>query len=109
MKPVEFGVGWRSMLGRQRRADAYVGAGAVHLIYRETSTYAGTGDNTDTTFNGFVGFGGVNAHLGKVLTIGGEVQVRSIPNAIGTAGASKAFGETDLGGVSGRVTFGVAF
>jgi hypothetical protein len=89
--------------------SVYGGAGLLHLVYRETSRFAGVGDDTDTTFNGSVVFGGVEVPVWRWIVAGAEGQIRSLPNAIGASGASKAFKETDLGGGTLRVVLGVKF
>ncbi len=107
--PVEFGGGWRSAIGQRRQGAFYVGGGLVHVVYRETSTFAAVGDNTDTTFNGAVIFAGADVRLWHFIVGGGEVQFRSVPNALGDSGASQAFEETNLGGVTVRGLIGVRF
>lgn len=109
MRPVEFGAGWRTAVGRRRRVSVYAGAGLLHMVYRESSQFAGVGDNTDTTFNGAVVFGGADVRAWRWVVAGVEAQVRSLPNAIGRAGASQAFKETDLGGGTVRALVGVRF
>ena len=109
MMPVEFGAGWRSSIGAHDRAAWYVGGGFLHVVYRETSKFAATGDDTDTTFNGAVVFAGADVRLWRFIIGGGEVQFRSIPNALGDGGASQAFKETDLGGAAARGLIGIRF
>jgi len=109
MRPVEFGAGWRSSIGPRQKAAWYVGGGLVHLVYRETSKFAGVGDDTDMTFDGAVIFGGADVKLWRFIVAGGEVQFRSIPNALGDSGASQAFKETNLGGATARGLIGVRF
>jgi hypothetical protein len=109
LRPVEFGGGWRRALGQRGGGAWYAGGGLLHLVYRETSTFASVGENTDTTFNGAVIFAGADVRLWRFIVGGGEVQFRTVPNAIGDAGASQAFKETDLGGVVARGVIGVRF
>jgi hypothetical protein len=52
-------------------------------------------------------FGGVEFGAWKWVTVGAEAQYRSVPDAIGEAGVSAAFDETDLGGFTFRIMFGV--
>lgn len=109
MTPVVIGAGWRQPLDRADRVTVYGGGGFVHLMYRESSTFATASDDTDTTFNGYMAMGGIDLRVLHVVTVGFEGQVRSLPKAIGTAGASAAFGETDLGAAVARVLVGVRF
>lgn len=109
IQPVEFGGGWRSTIGQRGRGAFYVGGGLLHVVYRETSKFAGVGENTDTTFNGALIFGGADVRLWHFIVGGGEVQFRSVPNALGDGGASQAFKETNLGGVTVRGLLGVRF
>lgn len=109
LRPVEFGGGWRSSIGQRRQGAWYVGGGLLHLVYRETSKFATVGENTDTTFNGAVIFAGADVRLWRFIVGGGEVQFRSVPNALGDGGASLAFKETNLGGATARGLIGVRF
>ncbi len=106
-KPLEFGGGWRFRPMGGGRIVPYVGAGVLRVGYRETSDFAQSGDNTDTTFNGSVVFGGVEASVFSWIIAGVEAQYRTIPDAIGGGGVSGAFGETDLGGTTIRVLIGI--
>jgi len=109
LRPVEFGGGWRGDIGQRGRGAWYAGGGLLHQVYRETSTFANVGDDTDTTFNGAVIFAGADVRLWRFIVGGGEVQFRTVPNALGDGGASQAFKETDLGGAVARGVIGVRF
>lgn len=109
LRYVEFGGGWRFGDRVAARYVPYVGGGLVKLGYRETSDLSGTADNVDTTFNGVNVFGGVDVLVWRWLGAGVEVHYRSFANAIGEGGASKAFGETDLGGTTFRVMVGARY
>ena len=106
MTPIEIGGGWRSVVDRRARYAVYVGAGVVFLNYSETTPSGTADDNTSKTFAGYSVFGGFDRTFHKNLVAGAEVQYRGVPNAIGTAGTSAAFGETDLGGFAIRALFG---
>lgn len=121
LRYLEYGAGWRfgdrlapgvrtrlQPNPRPRRQPVtYVGAGLLSLHYQESSDLSNPSENTDTTFRGFNVYGGVDIPVWKWVTAGAEVQYRSVPDAIGDGGASKAFGETDLGGTTFRVMVGV--
>ena len=106
MTPIEIGGGWRSVVDRRGRYAVYVGAGVVFLNYSETTPSGTAEDNTSKTFAGYSLFGGFDRTFHKNLVAGVEAQYRGVPNAIGTAGASQAFGETNLGGFVLRALFG---
>jgi len=107
MTPFEIGGGWRSVADRRGRYAAYFGAGVVFLNYSETTPSGTSDDNTAKTFAGYSFFGGFDRTFHKNLVVGVEAQYRGIPNAIGTAGVSQAFNETNLGGFAIRALFGV--
>lgn len=110
--------GWRFPLGKPRRTgtsarltyprfNAYGGGGFLFVSFRETSEFAGPEDNSRESFNGYTVFGGVDATIWKLIYGGAEIQYRTVPDALGEGGASKEFGETDLGGFVFRVLFGI--
>jgi len=106
MTPFEIGGGWRAVADRRGRYAAYFGGGVVFLNYSETTPSGTADDNTSKTFAGYSFFGGFDRTFHKNLVVGAEAQYRGVPNAIGTAGVSQAFNETDLGGFAFRVLFG---
>jgi hypothetical protein len=107
MAPIEVAAGWRFESRRARRAVPYVGGGYLRLHYQESSSFANEGDDTNTWFNGYLGFAGVDVSIWHLLMAGVEAQYRTLPNTIGAAGASQVFHETDLGGTSVRVMIGI--
>lgn len=109
LRYVEYGGGWRFGDRINARIVPYAGAGLVTLRYQETSDLSNTSENVDTTFKGTNVFGGVDVLVWRWLNAGAEVQYRTFPNAIGAGGASKEFGETDLGGTTFRVMLGARF
>jgi hypothetical protein len=109
--PIEVGAGWlfgapppKGKVG----VRPYAGAALLLQRYKETSSFAGAGEDTDTTDKGFAAFGGLEVSI-RFVRIGVEGQFRSVPNAIGAGGASLAYNETNLGGGVFRLTFGVGF
>jgi hypothetical protein len=107
MSPLEIGGGWRADLGRARAIGVYGGGGLLRVRYRETSQFAGSGENVDETFNGHVVFGGVDVTLFRWIMLGAEAGYRFVPDAIGEGGVSAAFDEHDLGGATLRFVIGV--
>jgi hypothetical protein len=91
------------------RIVPYAGAAALLLSYKETSPVppADASDNVSDSFTGYEVFGGAEFGLSKWLIAAGEAQYRGVPNAIGDAGLSQAFSETDLGGFTVRFTIGI--
>ena len=106
MTPIELGGGWRTTVDKKGLTGVYVGGGVVFLNYSETSTGATGDDNTSQTFTGYTLFGGVDRTFHKYVFAGAEAQYRGLPNAIGTAGVSQSYNETNLGGFAIRVLFG---
>jgi hypothetical protein len=107
LSPLEVGGGWREELGRRRTVAIYAGASFMRMRFEQTSDFAAADDDLDEAFSGFVTFGGVDYTIAKWIVVGVEGQSRFLPNAIGQDGASKAFGEKDLGGMTFRVMFGI--
>jgi len=106
--PFEAGVGWRFAV-KPPRLSPYLGGAAVIAQFKETSDFADPGDNVSQSSTGGEIFGGVDFTVYRCFVVGGEAQYRSLPNALGKGGASKAFGDTDLGGFTARVTVGASF
>ena len=107
MRSVELAAGWRFPVRNTDRIALYGGGGALLLKYDETSDFAAAGENVNESFNGFVAFAGAEFTIWKWLFAGVEGQYRSVPDAIGAAGISQVFNDTDLGGTAVRVLFGV--
>ena len=77
------------------------------LSYKETSQLADPSENVSESFAGYEAFGGAEFGITKWLVASGEAQYRAVPNAIGDAGLSQAFNETNLGGFTVRFTIGI--
>ncbi len=108
MTPFEIGGGWRlAPMGASGRITPYAGGGLVFLSYKEASSFAGSGDDVSESFHGFSVFGGVDVAVTPLVTAGADVEFRSIANAIGEAGVSAAFDETNLGGFVIRFMVGI--
>lgn len=107
MLPVELGAGWRFDSAHSMRAVPYIGAGILRLHYRESSDFSDPSENTDTWFRGSFLFGGVDVKIWSLVMAGVEAQYRTLPDALGSGGASQAFNETDLGGTTLRVFVGI--
>ncbi len=100
--PFEVSAGWRFRL--TPRIAPYVGAGAVHYSYSESSTFNDPAENLDTAHTGFVAMGGVEIRLHRWVGVGVDAQLTRVSGILGSAGTvSGAFGENDLGGGALRV------
>jgi len=108
LTPLEFGAGWR-FAGSRSKIAPYVGASAISLKYKETSSFADSSDNVDTTYNGFGAFGGVDVSITRQVFGGIEGQYRSIKITPGPNSAAASFNESDLGGAVLRVRVGIRF
>lgn len=100
--PLELTAGWKFRL-RNSKLVPYAGGGLTMYGYKETSAFSTPSEDVDERFNGYHVMGGVEYKVMRWLGAGGELAWTTIPDAIGTGGASKAFGETDLSGASFRL------
>jgi opacity protein-like surface antigen len=91
--------GWRFV---HERATPYVGGGLGQVRYRETSNFADAGEDVDSRFRSYHVLGGVEVRNGWAATAF-EVEYSRVPDAIGSAGVSAAFHESDLGGIVARL------
>jgi hypothetical protein len=99
MTPIGFTAGWRFA---HEHVTPYAGGGAGRVLYKETLAFGDPGEDVDTRSNSYHLLGGVEFRNGWVATAF-EFQYSRVPNALGTAGASAAFGESSLGGLGGRI------
>ena len=110
LTPIEIGAGWRFVL-KNPRLTPYAGGGVLIESYKVV--YSESPDlNESETFKGSIFFGGVDFAITKVLFVGGEAQVRVLPNALQSSLASSvanAYNETSGGGFTARLTVGVKF
>jgi len=99
LTPIAVTAGWRFTYDRM---TPYVGAGVGRIRYQEHFSFEGTGEGVDSQFASYHVLGGVEVRNGFLATAF-EVQYSRVPDSIGVGGASAAFHETDLGGVTARV------
>jgi len=97
--PMTVTAGWRF---EHASATPYIGGGIGRILYKEDSSFADPSENVDTQFKSYHVLGGVEFRNGWVATAF-EVEYSRIPDAIGLAGASAAFHESNLGGIVGRI------
>lgn len=96
LTPVDVAGGWR--FRRPGRTTPYLGAGVSILAYKETSDFAGAGDDVDERATGVVVFGGAEIRLSRWVHVRGEARFRQVRTVLGLAGVSAEFDETMLGG-----------
>jgi hypothetical protein len=89
-------VGYRVRDGRL--VVPYVQGGLAASRYKVTSDVAGESFNEDVSKTGLTGAVGVEVGRG-LLRLGAELGYTSLPNAIGTDGVSRVYGENNIGGM----------
>jgi opacity protein-like surface antigen len=99
MMPIALTAGWRFA---HEHVTPYVGAGVGRVFYKEALAFGDAGEDVDTRSNSYHALGGVEFRNNWVATAF-EVHYSRVPNALGAAGASAAFGESNLGGLGGRI------
>ena len=106
--PIELSGGYRfSGTGRPGGVIPYIGGGIGWHKYKESSEFAGTGEDIDDTFTGYHVLGGAEFRLGRWFGVAGEAQWTSVPDAFDDDSSSAAaeFDEHNLGGFALRVKF----
>lgn len=83
----------------------YAGAGPGWYRYTETSELAAGDEDVNERFSGFHILGGAEVEVARRLSLGGELQWATVPDAIGKDANSVAreFRESDLGGTTVRL------
>jgi opacity protein-like surface antigen len=98
--PITATVGYRHA---GKRVTPYVGGGIGTYLYKETSDFADPSENPSEHFTSYHVLGGVEFVNRSPVRVGLEVQYITVPNALGTSGASAAFNEKNLGGTQVRL------
>lgn len=109
--PIDVSIGWRfagrpalQPAGRPRfRAVPFVGGGFGFQQYEETSEFSGAGDDVSESHGSYHVLGGVELPFSRRLGASADVLYRWVPDALGTAGVSAFYDETDLGGAQVRL------
>lgn len=96
-RPVDVAAGWRVA---QRRFAVYVGAGLSSIGYTETGDFAQAGEDVSERANGGLVLAGADVPVGRYVAAGAELRYRAVTGVLGGGGASAAFGEDQVGGVS---------
>lgn len=81
----------------------YLGGGAGLYQYKETSDFSTDAENVDTHHAGLIAEGGIEVRLHRWFAIAGDVRYTYVPGILGSGGVSEAAGESDLGGIAGRI------
>jgi hypothetical protein len=100
--PLEVTAGWRfpNLLGR---VSPHIGVGYTSLAYEETGDFAQGGDDASERYGGYHVAAGAEVRLHRWVGLIAEGAFTSVKDGFGDAGASKAFGEDNLGGTSLRL------
>lgn len=98
--PVSITVSYRA---HARRFAYYGGVGFGKYLYKEDSDFADPAENISARFTSYHVVGGLELGALSVMRTALEVQYTTVPDALGTSGASKSFGENNLGGLQVRV------
>jgi hypothetical protein len=102
LTPVELSGGYRLRIPGHARVVPYAAAGVGWYSYRETSSFAASGENVDMTHAGFLLLGGAEVRLQKWIRAAADAQYTAIPGILGQGGLSKDLSERDLGGLAAR-------
>jgi hypothetical protein len=91
------------------RPVPFGGGGLGTVRYREVSDFAQPGDDVSSAFLSYHVLGGLELPITRRFGAAVEGLYRWVPDALGDAGASAVYGETDLGGATIRVKATVTF
>lgn len=112
LTPIEVSAGYRFSPGRRvggrpvRSRLAIFGGGGIGSVgYKETDE----DEVINERFTAYHVMGGVDVTVWKMVQVGAEARWRTVPDSLGVGGVSDEFNETDLGGTTFRIRFGVAF
>ncbi len=102
--PLELAGGYRFHVRRVAWLVPYAEAGVGWYSYRQTSGFADPSENVDTRKTGAIVAGGAEFRLHRWVALAADVEYSHVPGVLGAdPSVSHAFGETDLGGVAGRI------
>jgi hypothetical protein len=87
----------------------FAGGGFGFQQYEETSAFAESGDDVSETHGSYHVLGGVELPFTRHLGVTADALYRWVPDAIGEAGVSAVYDETDLGGAQIRFRFTYTF
>lgn len=102
--PIDAAAGWRASSGR---LSTFLGAGVTSLSYKETGGFAADGENLTKRRSGPLLLVGIDVALTRWMQVGGELRYRAVKGILGEDGASEAFNEDQIGGMSAGVRVSV--
>lgn len=101
--PIELSGGWRFRFRRVPKFVPYVAGGFTSLNYREASDFSTPAEDVNETFKGYHLSGGAEYRITRWVGVAGEASWSTVADALGDAGVSDTFNESDLGGRTFRV------
>ena len=101
--PLEVSAGYRFRLRQLPRVRPYVALGYGSYAYTETSDFAQPGEDVDTKHGGYLVNGGAEFRLHRWVGLAVDVQYTRVSGILGNGGVSQQAGESDLGGLAGRL------
>jgi outer membrane protein W len=101
--PLEISAGYRFRIPSLPRVRPYAAIGYGSYGYTETSDFAEPGEDVDTRHGGYLVNGGAEFRLHRWVGLAVDVQYTHVPGILGSGGVSQQAGESDLGGLAGRV------
>lgn len=100
--PIEITAGYR-FRARKWRMTPYAGAGIGSYSLHETSDFSSSGEDVDVRHAGFIAVGGAEFRVTRWIAVTGDAQYTHVPGILGQGGLSKDLGESDFGGIAGRL------
>ena len=101
--PLEVSAGYRFRVRQLPRVRPYVAVGYGSYAYTETSDFAQPGEDVDTKHGGYLVNGGAEFRLHRWVGLAVDVQYTRVSGILGNGGVSQQAGESDLGGLAGRL------
>ena len=101
--PLEISAGYRFNLSALPRVRPYAAIGYGSYAYQESSDFAQPGDDVDTKHGGYLVNGGIEVRLHRSVGLAIDAQYTQVKGILGSGGVSQQVGESDLGGIAGRL------
>jgi opacity protein-like surface antigen len=98
IRPIELTGAWR--FRQLWHVRPYAGGGIGWHRYEESSQFAEPAENVEFTERSYHVVGGGEIRIWRWIAAAGEIRYRTVRDAIGEGGASREYGEDDLGGTS---------